>query len=394
MNPRKVVLFANTDWYLYHFRLSFASRLRDEGYEVVLLSPEGQYSERLIELGFRWHAVPMHRRSLNPLRELRLILWLAEFLARERAGIIHGFTIKGAVYGALAAKLASVPVRINAIDGMGYVFTSNGIKARVLRPMVRQVMRLAFRGGSSALILQNPDDVALFMQARIVDKEAVRVVRGAGVDFRRFMPRQETTGGEAAPLRVLLAARLIREKGIEDYAEAARILKHENRTIRFLLAGAPDEGNPTAIGLDVVRRWTEEGLVEWLGHVHDMPALLSNVDVVALPSYYREGLPTTLVEGAACALPLITTDGPGCREVVSRNGEDGLIVPARDARALADAIRLLDDDRALARKLGLAAHEKGLREFDERVVLDKLLTTYRELGTLRRRPPMMQSESA
>jgi glycosyltransferase involved in cell wall biosynthesis len=394
MNPRKVVLFANTDWYLYHFRLSLASRLQEEGYEVILLSPEGQYSERLIELGFRWHAVPMRRRSLNPWRELMLIQWLAQFFARERPGIVHGFTIKGAVYGSLAAKLASVPVRINAIDGMGYVFTSNGIKARMLRPMVRQVMRLAFQGRSCALILQNPDDMKLFRQAKIVDERSVRIVRGAGVDFTRFVPRPEATGDTAAPLRVLLAARLIREKGIEDYAEAARILKRENRTVRFLLAGVPDEGNPAAIGLDVVRGWAEQGLVEWLGHVHDMPKLLADVDVVALPSYYREGLPTTLVEGAACALPLITTDGPGCREVVSRNGEDGLIVPPRDGRALADAIRLLDDDRALARKLGLAAREKGLREFDETVVLDKLLSTYRELGALRRRPRMMQAESA
>ncbi|BAN26931.1 glycosyltransferase family 4 protein [Caballeronia insecticola] len=394
MNPRKVVLFANTDWYLYHFRLSLMKRLRDDGYEIVLLSPPGEYAQKLLDLGFRWHAVPMQRRSLNPWRELMLIQWLAQFFARERPGIVHGFTIKGAVYGSLAAKLASVPVCINAIDGMGYVFTSNTAKARMLRPMVRQVMKLAFHGPSCALILQNPDDAMLFRQAKIVEDRAMRIVRGAGVDFKRFTPREETAGEPQQPLRILVAARLIREKGIEDYAEAARILKAENRSIRFLLAGAPDEGNPAAVSVKAVRRWVDEGLIEYLGHVSDMPALLSEVDVVALPSYYREGLPTTLVEGAACALPLITTDGPGCREVVSRNGEDGLIVPPRDARALADAIRLLDDDRALARKLGRAAHEKGLREFDETVVLDKLLATYRELGARRRGAPIMHAESA
>ncbi|SAK80461.1 glycosyl transferase [Caballeronia hypogeia] len=394
MNPRKVVLFANTDWYLYNFRLSLAKRLRDEGYEVVLLSPEGKYGPQMIEQGFRWQPVPMERRSLNPWRELMLIQWLAQFFARERPGIVHGFTIKGAVYGSIAAKLASVPVRINAIDGMGYVFTSNTAKARMLRPMVRHVMKLAFQGKSCALILQNPDDVSLFKEAKIVHDRTIRVVRGAGVDFKRFVPREEAAREPGQPLRVLLAARLIREKGIEEYAEAARILKSEKRSVRFLLAGSPDEGNPAAISVDKVRRWADEGLIEWLGHVSDMPALLSEIDVVALPSYYREGLPTTLVEGAACALPLITTDGPGCREVVSRNGEDGLIVPPRDGRALADAIRLLDDDRGLARKLGLAAHEKGLREFDETVVLDKLLATYRELGSRRRGPQIMQAESA
>jgi glycosyltransferase involved in cell wall biosynthesis len=222
----------------------------------------------------------------------------------------------------------------------------------------------------------------------------MRLIRGAGVDFNRFVPRPEPIRDQVQPLRVLLAARLIWEKGIGEYVEAARILKDENRSIRFLLAGSPDKGNPAAVETRLVRGWSEEGLLEWLGHVDDMRSLLSNVDVVVLPSYYREGLPTTLVEGAACALPLITTDGPGCREVVSCNGTDGLIVPPRDARALADAIRLLDQDRALCRKLGLAAREKGLSEFDEAVVLDKMLALYQELCSFHELPQLIRPECA
>jgi glycosyltransferase involved in cell wall biosynthesis len=380
MPTRKIILFANTDWYLYNFRLSLARRLRDEGYDVLLLSPDGEYGPRLRELGFRWQVVPMRRRSLNPWREVMLVLWLARFFRNEKPDLVHGFTIKGAVYGSLAARLVGVPARVNAIDGMGYVFTSDALRARLLRPLVRRVMHFAFNGPRTAVVLQNSDNMALFRQADIVHERVLRLIRGAGVDCTRYVPREATVAEPQAPLRILLAARLIWEKGIAEYVDASRRLKRENRTIKFFLAGSPDEGNPAAVKKELVESWVREGLVDWLGHVSDMPALLAKIDVVVLPSYYGEGLPTTLVEAAACALPLITTDAPGCREVVSCNGDDGLLVPMRDSAALADAIRLLDDDRALAAKLGLAARKKALAEFDESIVLRETLSVYNELA--------------
>jgi glycosyltransferase involved in cell wall biosynthesis len=379
MPTRKVILFANTDWYLYNFRIGLARRLREEGYDVLLLSPDGEYGPRLRKLGFRWEMVPMSRRSVNPWRELMLVLWLARFFRREKPDLVHGFTIKGAVYGSLAARLVGVPARVNAIDGMGYVFSSGSLRARLLRPVVRQVMRLAFNGPRTAVVLQNSDNLALFMRADIVDERTLRLIKGAGVDCKRYVPREATVAEAGTPMRILLAARLIWEKGIAEYVEASRQLQSESRTIKFFLAGSPDEGNPAAVKKQLVEGWVREGLIDWLGHVSDMPALLVKIDVVVLPSYYGEGLPTILVEAAACALPLITTDAPGCREVVSRNGEDGLLVPMRDSVALANAIRLLDDDRALAAKLGLAARKKVLNEFDESIVLGKTLAVYDEL---------------
>jgi glycosyltransferase involved in cell wall biosynthesis len=378
MNGRKVVLFANTDWYLYNFRLSLAQKLRQDGYEVVLLSPPGEFGPKLQALGFSWHAMPMNRRSLNPLRELGVLAWLVRFLQREKPDLVHGFTIKSAVYGSLASKFAGVPARINAVAGMGYVFTSRDLKARVLRPIVRQLMRSALNGRRNALILQNPDDVAVFKQARIVDDRSIRLIKGSGVNCSRFSARQEADEPTPAPLRVVLAARLLWDKGIAEYVEAARALKKENRSVRFLLAGSPDDGNPASVSRELVEGWVNEGLLTWLGHVSDMPKLLSEVDVVVLPSY-REGLPKTLIEAAACALPLITTDAPGCREVVSSTGEDGLLIPVRDSAALADAVRRLDDDRKLCRRLGLAAREKALSEFDESIVISKTLRVYSEL---------------
>jgi glycosyltransferase involved in cell wall biosynthesis len=378
MKMPKVVLFANTDWYLYNFRMSFARTLRDEGFEVILLSPDGEYGPKLRDLGFCWHAVPMNRRSLNPLRELALVMWLARFFAREKPHIVHGFTIKSAVYGSLASKLASVPARVNAVAGMGYVFTSGDLKARVLRPLVRQVMRLALNGRDSILVLQNPDDMRLFEAARIVNQKAIRLIKGSGVDLTRFKMNGGAGQEPGLPLRALLAARLVWDKGIAEYVEAARLLRREHRTVRFLLAGSPDDGNPASVSAAVVESWVKEGLVEWLGQVSDMPKLFSEVDVMVLPSY-REGLPKALIEAAACGLPLITTDAPGCREVVSESGVDGISIPVRDVAALAAAIRLLDDDREMGRKLGLAAREKALINFDERIVIEKTLSVYREL---------------
>lgn len=378
MNERavKVMLFANSDWYLYNFRRSLAHALRDAGFELLLVSPPGPYGQELRQLGFTWLPAPMERRSLNPLRELGLLLWLRRLVRRERVDLLHGFTIKCAVYGSIAARLAGVRARVNAVAGMGYVFTSNDLKARTLRPIVRNLMRMALDGDGARLILQNPDDVALFEQAGLVEPARVRLIRGSGVDCSRFVPAPLRVAQDGR-LRVVLAARLLRDKGINEYVEAARLLRAQGRAIDFLLAGDPDPGNPAAIPEAAVRAWVQEGVIDWLGHVSDMPGLFRSVDAVVLPSY-REGLPKGLIEAGACALPLVTTDVPGCREVVT-DGVDGLLVPPRDAKALAHAIGRLHDDASLRERLGAAARRKVLDEFDERMVIARTIGVYREL---------------
>ncbi|WP_295396403.1 glycosyltransferase family 4 protein [uncultured Thiodictyon sp.] len=370
----KVLLFANTEWYLYNFRRGLAAALRDAGHEVLLVSPPGPYGERLRELGFRWIAVPMQRRSLNPLRELALVLWLRRLAVRERVELIHNFTIKCVVYGSLAARFGTGIRRVNAVAGMGYVFISNHWKMRLLRPALRALMRLALGGRDARLILQNPDDVVLFELAGLVDSAAVRLIQGSGVDCRRFVPGTRRREGR---FRVLLPARLLWDKGLGEFVEAARLLRADGCAIDLLLAGDPDPGNPASVSETVVWGWVEEGLVEWLGHVEDMPRLFHSVDAVVLPSY-REGLPKGLIEAGACGLPLVTTDVPGCREVVT-DEVDGLLVPVRDAAALAAAIRRLANDPALCARLGAAARETALTRFDERIVIEATLAVYEEL---------------
>lgn len=375
----RLLLFANTDWYLYNFRQSLARTLRDAGHDVLLVSPAGPYGEELRRRGFRWEPAPMVRRSLNPLRELALVRWLRRLIAREKIELVHGFTIKCAVYGSIAARLEGIPARVNAVAGMGYVFTSNAPRARILRPVIRQLFRYALEGEDARLILQNPDDVALFARSGLVKPEHVRLIPGSGVDCSRFTPPAEDASRphDRGPFKVVLPARLLWDKGIAEYVEAARRVRRSGTGIEFLLAGEPDPGNPAAVPARTIREWVDEGLVTWLGHVHDMPALFRSVHAVVLPSY-REGLPKGLIEAAACGLPLITTDAPGCREVVS-DGVDGLLVPVKDAAALSSAILRLRDEPELRRRLGAAARAKALAQFDERSVIERTLGVYREL---------------
>ncbi len=377
----KIVLFANTDWYLYNFRRSMAMALVASGHDVLLLSPPGQYAEKLRALGLRWEPVPMDRRSLNPLRELILLNWLRNLLIRERVDLIHNFTIKCVVYGSLAARLSqwsnkkARTGRVNAVAGMGYVFTSTELKARILKPLVKALFRFALGGKDARLILQNPDDVALFNATSIIEPQRIRLIQGSGADCDRFSPATEQRND--GTFKVLLPARLLWDKGIKEYVEAARTLREQRPDIQFLLAGDPDEGNPASVPLETVHAWVKSGAIEWLGHVDDMPPLFRRVDVVVLPSY-REGLPKGLIEAGASGVALVTTDVPGCREVVA-DGIDGLLVPPRDSKAIANAVLSLYNDQALRKRLAAAARAKALSHFDEKLVIRKTLDVYQEL---------------
>ena len=372
----KIILFANTEWYLFNFRLALAKALQAQGHEVLLISPPGEYGSRLLAQGFRWEALPMDRKSLNPLQELRFLAYLCRLYRRERPALVHHFTIKCVVYGSIAARVARVPARVNAVAGLGFVFTNNLLKARMLRPVVRGLLRWSLNNAQSRLILQNPDDVNSFTQAGIVDATKIRLIKSSGVDTTRFQPTSEIATADQ-PTRVLLAARLLWDKGIAEYVQAARKLRSAGLEIRFLLAGAPDHGNPASVTQAELDAWAAEGVVEPLGHVDDMRVQLANTDIMVLPSFYGEGVPRSLIEAAACGLPIVTTDSQGCREVVTHE-VNGLLIPVKDSEALANAIQRLHEDATLRRTLGAAARQRALAEFDERIVLDKTIAVYDE----------------
>lgn len=378
----KILLFANTDWYLYNFRRSLALALKDSGNEVILLSPPGVYGEKLLAMGFRWISAPLNRRSLNPFDEVAFVFWLIRFLKKEKVDLVHGFTIKCVVYAGIAGRLANVVGRVCAVAGMGYVFTSHEFRARILRPFLKVVFRIALGGKGLRLILQNPDDVSFFRDLGLIDVGVIRLIPGSGVDCVRFSPRAVLAHNQDAGnrMRVVLPARLLWDKGLAEFIAAARLLKGKGLLVDFLLAGAPDIGNPASVSEAVLQSWVDEGVVEFLGHVEDMAALYHSVDVVVLPSY-REGLPKGLIEAAACALPIVTTDAPGCREVVT-NEVDGLIVPVKNVSELAAAIERLCTDPALRIRLGEFARSKALSQFDEQIVVSKTIDVYRELMSM------------
>ncbi len=380
----KIIFFANTEWYLYNFRLPLACYLRDQSHDVVMLSPPGPYLAHLQAAGFRTLTIPMQRRSLNPLRELAVMNDICRLYAEERPDLVHHFTIKCVVYGALVARLTRIPACVNAVTGLGHVFTDHSRKNRLLRSPVRALLRLALGGVNSRLIVQNPDDQAVFEHASLIDPRHIRLIRGSGVDTERFRPdpeRLRTTPPYlrrgSGSLNILLASRLLWEKGIGEYVAAARQLRQDGIAAEFWLAGDPDPGNPASITPEQLVEWRQEGHVSLLGHVDDMPALLAQTDMAVLPSY-REGVPRSLIEAAACGLPLIATDAPGCREIV-QHGVNGLRVPPKDATALANAIRQLCQDPAARQRMGQASRAKVLAEFDERRVFEQTWAVYQEL---------------
>jgi glycosyltransferase involved in cell wall biosynthesis len=373
----RILLFANTDWYLYNFRLALAKAIRELGVDVVLVSPPGEYGLHLEQAGFRWIPLRMDRRSLNPWAEVKVISALASIYRRERPDLVHHFTIKSVIYGTIAALFAGIPNRVNAVAGLGHVFTSDSMRARVLRPILRALFRSVLRTSQGRIILQNFDDRDLFLKNRIVTSDSIRVIRGSGVNTDRFCTQRLEDRQGKGP-RVLMATRLLWEKGVGEYAEAARLLKTSLPDVEFLLAGAPDDGNPSSVPIGTIASWQKEGILTALGHVDDMAALLQDVDIAVLPSYYGEGTPRTLLEAAACGLPIVATNVPGCREIVEHK-VNGLLIPAKDPRALAEALEYLASHPKERRRMGEAGRRKVMEEFDERIVIRRTMDVYREL---------------
>lgn len=367
-----VLLFANTDWFLYNFRLPLAQALRAQGFDVLLLAPPGPYGPRMEAPGMRYLPFPLERAGMNPLVELGTVLRLARLYRRERPALVHHSTIKCVLYGSLAARLAGVDAVVNSITGLGYAFMGTGLARRALQSFVRAWYRLALR--RSQVIFENGEDLRLFVSDRLLRPEQAHLVRGAGVDLERFRPSPLPDD----PPLVMLAARMLRDKGVVEFVEAARHLRAGGERARFVLVGDTYDGNPSAIPSAQLRAWQEEGTVEWWGWRDDMHEVLASATIVCLPSY-REGLPKVLVEAAACGRPIVASDIAGCREVVT-HGENGLLVPVGDVAALAEAIRTLLRSPDLRTRFGMAGRLRAEREFSVGAIVARTLEVCRLAG--------------
>jgi len=380
----KILLVGNTGWYLYNFRLPLAKTLRDRGVEVVMVSPRDTYVERMQAEGFRWIELKMDRINLNPIHETAVIQRMAAIYRREKPSVVHHFTAKCVLYGTLAARMADVPGVVNAITGLGTIYVGRSWKAKALRLFVSGLYRRTLTAHRVRVIFQNPDDMEAFAKAGLIHPRKTKLIRSSGVNMDRFKPTPESQRAvsETRPPIVFCAARLTHSKGIHEYVEAARILKGRGVSARFQLAGDIDPGNPSPISQESLDAWKAEGVIEHLGHVDGMESYLSQAAIVALASY-SEGVPRTLVEAAAMAKPIVTTDAPGCKEIVDP-GVNGLRAPVRDSAAFADALETLLRDPALRVRMGEAGRKKAIAEFDERDVIRRTIDVYVELGAMRR----------
>ncbi len=357
--PRHVLLTVNASWNLANFRSGLVRSLVADGHRVTALAPSDDHSPRLEALGARHLPLAMDNKgtAIGP-----DALLLARFLAtfrRERPDVVFGYTIKNNIYGALAARALGIPFVPN-VTGLGTAFLHEGL----VNATVRRLYRLAF-ARVPVVFFQNADDRDLFVAERLVTSDRTALLPGSGIDLRAFAPMPPR---QAPGVRFLLIARMLRDKGVEEFVEAARILRREHPDAEFVLVGPAGAENRTAIDQRTIDEWVAEGVVTHLGAVEDVRPHIADADCVVLPSY-REGTPRTLLEAAAMARPVVATDVPGCRQVVD-HGETGLLCAARDADSLADAMRRMIERAPEARSaMGHAGRRKVERDYDEALVI-------------------------
>lgn len=370
----KLLFVVNDAANFFSYRLPVASAARQAGFDVHVAAPEGVIKADIVKAGFTFHSIPLTRKGKNFLQELNSFMTLAFLYKKLQPDIVHHITIKPILYGGIAARMAHVPAVVNAVTGLGYVFITRGINASLLRSSVKQGYKVAFHHRNQRTIFQNPDDSSLFINGGIAPGENAVLIKGSGVDISTFTPYPESKG---IPI-VILASRMLWDKGIKEFVSAAKALRSNGIKARFVLVGDTDPGNPTAIPTGQLEAWRDSGVVEWWGWCADMPAVFADSHIVCLPSAYGEGIPKVLIEAASCGRAIVTTDAPGCREIV-KHGENGLLVPVGDTKALTNALGKLIENPALREHMGIRGRDIVAAEFTHKQVVAKTLMVYREL---------------
>jgi glycosyltransferase involved in cell wall biosynthesis len=369
---RKILILVSEDWYFCSHRLPVGEALREAGADVVVVTRIRDHAGPIRAAGLRLRPTQLDRSGVNPLHDRKTIAELLRIYREERPDIVHHVALKPTLYGAYCARRTGVPVVINALGGLGFLFMARSLPARLLRRAVRVCLRLLLNRPNSRTILQNRDDIELLIRKAGVTRDNIVLIRGSGVDIERFKPAPPPEG---APIAVCVS-RMLHDKGIGELVEAARLLKKRRVPLRVRLVGATDD-NPASIDERQLAAWAAEGAVEVAGHSTDIPGEYARAHIAVLPSY-REGLPKSLLEAAAAGRPMVATDVPGCREIC-RHGETGLLVSARSVEPLADALEKLATDPALRERLGRRARHVAATEFSEEIVVRQTLDLYRSL---------------
>lgn len=367
----RLVIFVSEDWYFWSHRLSLARAALQAGFEVTVVTRLSTYGEAIKKMGFKLEPINMTRQTRNAIAEVVSLWDIIKIFRRLQPDIVHNVAIKPIIYGSIALRLAGVRGVVNTLAGLGWAFGSGSKNARILRLFLSIAFRFLLNKGF--ITVQNPDDQALLFKIGISPSRIV-VIPGSGVELKNFVPSAELDG----EMVVMLASRMIWEKGVQEFVKAATILHERGVNASFVLVGAPDPQNPSSIPESQLKEWQTNGHIEWWGHRDNMPMVFHQANIVCLPSYYREGVPKILIEAASCGRAIVTTDAPGCREIV-RHGKNGLLVRPRDPLALADAINYLIENPSMRRRMGKVGRKIVEGEFSMESVIQKNLEVYETL---------------
>jgi glycosyltransferase involved in cell wall biosynthesis len=371
---KRLLFIVSEDWYFVSHRLHLAQAALRAGYEVGLITRVSSQRDVIESAGITvidWNII---RRSGHPWQELKSLVDLWRGIRSFQPDIVHAVAVKPVVYAALACRFSGVKARVSALGGLGFIFSSSKKSARFLRPFIVSLFRFALGGKKSLLILQNPDDSTLLLSAGVISKKQMRLIRGAGVDTDAFAPARNP----AKNPMIILPARMLWDKGVGEFVDAARHIRAQKPNVRFVLVGTPDDQNPESVPVEQLSKWNGEGIVEWWGRMDNMPEVYNQGTVVCLPSSYGEGLPKSLLEAASCGLPIVTYDVPGCREVV-QDQVNGFLVPLRDSQRMIEALMGLIDNPDVCAQMGKAGREVVLNEFSQELVADQTMKVWDEL---------------
>ncbi len=374
----KLLYLVSEDWYFVSHRLALAVAAQAAGYDVSVATRVNKDGDTIRKAGLRLLPITFERAGLGPVLEAQTLARLIALYRRERPDIVHHVSVKPVIYGSIAARASGVRGVVNALMGLGFVFSSNSCKARALRPFVRASLRLALAGQQTRVVVQNGDDYQLMIAHALAREQNLRLIRGSGVDPLKF----RVTPTPPGPPVFVLPARLLKDKGVVEFVTAAQLVKDRGIAARFALVGEPDPLNPASVTQGEIEAWVESSSVEHWGWKTPaaMPGILAASHVVCLPTFYGEGLPKSLLEAASCGRAIIATDVPGCREIV-RHGVNGWLIAPRDPRALADAMCEAMADPARCDQYGAAGREMVVAEFSIDHVIEQMLAVYAEFHT-------------
>ena len=379
-NQKRILVVEGHPKYFVSHRLPWARAAREAGYEIHVTALKTGDGDRVREEGFRYHDLAEQDRSKNPATELRFLYRLYRLLCALEPDLVHFITLRAVLYGALPVRLARVPAVLNSVTGLGFLFSEDTWSVRALRWGIMRFLTYALRHPNQITTFQNPDDAEIFVSRGVVPKERTAVTPGSGVDPDRFEYADGTAVENGQVPIVMLPTRLLWHKGVGVFVDAARRLRENGADAKFALVGDTDPENPGAVPRAQIEAWDDEGPTEWWGRQppSEMPSVLGQAHVVCLPSHYREGVPKVLIEAASCGRPIVTTDVPGCREIV--NHEDtGFLVPPEDAEELARRIRQLLDDPDLRREMGRNGRSRVEENFTAQQVAGTIVECYDQL---------------